>query len=30
VDKPGVTEVKLWGSYEKVSVKRASGEEGKW
>ena len=23
VNQPGVTEVKLWGSYEKVSVKRA-------
>jgi hypothetical protein len=29
VNQPGVTEVRLWGSYEKVSVKRASGEEGK-
>jgi hypothetical protein len=23
VDKPGVTEIRTWGSYEKVSVKRA-------
>ena len=29
VNQPGVTEVKLWGSYEKVSVKRASTDEGK-
>ena len=29
VNRPGVTEVKLWGSYEKVSVRRASAEEGK-
>jgi hypothetical protein len=27
-DKPGVTETRMWGSYEKVSVKRAT-EEGK-
>jgi len=27
-NQPGVTEVKLWGSYEKVSVRRAP-EEGK-
>ena len=30
VDKPGVTETRLWGSYEKVTViRRASTEEGK-
>src|SRR5437660_9511746 len=30
VDKPGVTETRLWGSYEKVTViRRASAEEGK-
>jgi len=30
VDKPGVTETRLWGSYEKVAViRRASAEEGK-
>jgi hypothetical protein len=29
VNQPGVTEVKLWGSYEKVSVRRATAEEGK-
>ena len=23
VDKPGVTEVRMWGAYEKVSVRRA-------
>ena len=23
VDKPGVTEVRMWGSYEKISAKRA-------
>src|SRR5947209_6672918 len=28
-DKPGVTETKMWGAYEKVSVKRASAAEGK-
>jgi hypothetical protein len=28
VNQPGVTEVKLWGSYERVSVRRAT-EEGK-
>ena len=28
-DKPGVTEVKLWGSYEKVRVKRTTAQEGK-
>ena len=28
VDKPGVTETRLWGAYEKVSVQRASAEEG--
>ena len=28
-DKPGVTETRMWGSYEKVSVKRAArAEEG--
>ena len=26
VDKPGVTETRMWGAYEKVSVRRASGE----
>jgi|SRR5215468_8965887 len=30
VDKPGVTEARMWGSYEKVMViRRASAEEGK-
>jgi hypothetical protein len=30
VDKPGVTETRLWGSYEKVTViRRASSQEGK-
>jgi hypothetical protein len=30
VDTPGVTETRLWGSYEKVTViRRASAEEGK-
>jgi hypothetical protein len=30
VDKPGVTETRLWGSYEKVTVIRpATAEEGK-
>jgi len=30
VDKPGVTEARLWGSYEKVTViRRATAEEGK-
>jgi hypothetical protein len=29
-DKPGVTETRLWGSYEKVTViRRATAEEGK-
>jgi hypothetical protein len=29
VDKPGVTETRLWGSYEKVMViRRTSAEEG--
>jgi hypothetical protein len=28
-DKPGVTETRMWGSYEKVSVKRVTGEEDK-
>jgi len=28
VDKPGVTEARIWGSYEKVTVRRrASSEE---
>jgi len=26
VEKPGVTEVRMWGAYEKISVQRASGE----
>ena len=26
VDKPGVTEVKMWGAYEKISVQRATRE----
>jgi hypothetical protein len=26
VDQPGVTEVTMWGAYEKVSVKRATRE----
>jgi len=30
VDNPGVTETRMWGSYEKVTViRRASAEEGK-
>jgi hypothetical protein len=30
VDKPGVTETRLWGSYEKVTViRRMTTEEGK-
>jgi len=30
VDKPGVTETRLWGSYEKVTViRRATAEEDK-
>ena len=30
VDKPGVTETRVWGSYEKVTVmRRATAEEGK-
>ena len=30
VDNPGVTETRLWGSYEKVTVlRRAASEEGK-
>jgi hypothetical protein len=29
VDKPGATESRLWGSYEKVSVRRGPVEEGK-
>ncbi len=28
VNQPGVTEIKLWGSYERVSVRRAT-EEGR-
>jgi len=28
VSQPGVTETKMWGAYEKVSVKRATAEEG--
>ena len=26
VDKPGATETRLWGSYEKVSVRRATAK----
>ena len=26
---PGVTETKMWGAYEKVSVRRVTAEEGK-
>ena len=26
VDQPGVTETRLWGSYEKVSVRRSTGK----
>jgi hypothetical protein len=26
VEKPGVTEVRMWGAYEKISVQRASVE----
>jgi hypothetical protein len=30
MDKPGVTETRVWGSYEKVTVVRhATAEEGK-
>jgi hypothetical protein len=29
VDKPGVAEARLWGSYEKVTVRRRNSEEGK-
>jgi hypothetical protein len=30
VDTPGVTETRMWGSYEKVTViRRATAEEGK-
>jgi len=29
VDKPGVTEARLWGSYEKVTVIRRAPVEGK-
>ena len=29
VSQPGVTETKMWGAYEKVSVRRATAEEGK-
>ena len=28
-NQPGVTETKMWGAYEKVSVKRRTAEEGK-
>jgi hypothetical protein len=28
-EQPGVTETKMWGAYEKVSVRRATAEEGK-
>ncbi len=27
VDKPGVTETKMWGAYEKVSVRRMSADD---
>jgi hypothetical protein len=29
MSQPGVTETKMWGAYEKVSVKRTTSEEGK-
>ena len=29
VSQPGVTETKMWGAYEKVSVIRRAAEEGK-
>jgi hypothetical protein len=29
VNQPGVTDIRTWGAHEKVSVKRASAEEGK-
>src|SRR5437899_10312591 len=29
VSQPGVTETRMWGAYEKVSVRRARAEEGK-
>ena len=29
VGEPGVTEVRSWGAHERISVKRASAEEGK-
>jgi len=29
VTQPGVTELRTWGAHERVSVKRATGEEGK-
>jgi hypothetical protein len=29
VDKLGVTEIRMWGAYEKVSARRASAEEVK-
>ena len=29
VNQPSVTEVKLWGSYEKTSVRRATAQEDK-
>src|SRR5215467_7127173 len=28
-DQPGVTETKLWGAYEKISVQRISAEKGR-
>ncbi len=28
VNQPGVTETRMWGAYEKVSVRRARAEEG--
>ena len=29
VNQPSVTETRMWGAYEKVSVRRARAEEGK-
>ena len=29
VEKPGATELRMWGAYEKISVQRASAERGK-
>ena len=29
MDKPGVTKTRMWGAYEKVSVRRATAGEGK-